>query len=174
MPVTLKPVKEEHIGSVKDIHRYYVENTLTTFRLVPKTIDEASEEFKAIQALGLPYIVALDDSETVVGYSYASPFRGSKGGYHHTAELSLFLDYRHQGKGIGTMMLKRLLEILKDPHMFLDYFATTPRKIRALIACMSVDTSGKEGGMALRDFYLRFGFRETGRLEKVGFKFGKW
>jgi phosphinothricin acetyltransferase len=39
---------------------------------------------------------------------------------------------------------------------------------------MAVDETGKGKGMALRDYYKNWRFREVGTLEKVGFKFERW
>jgi L-amino acid N-acyltransferase YncA len=39
---------------------------------------------------------------------------------------------------------------------------------------MAVDGQGRNDGLELRDYYVRWGFREVGRMERVGFKFERW
>lgn len=39
---------------------------------------------------------------------------------------------------------------------------------------MAVDTDRPDGGNALRRWYIKRGFVERGRLEKIGFKKGRW
>ncbi len=51
----------------------------------------------------------------------------------------------------------------------------TPRtRVRELLAVMAVDDNGRDAGLALRDYYVQWGFREVGRMEQIGFKFGRW
>ncbi|KAL1960664.1 hypothetical protein VTO42DRAFT_7243 [Malbranchea cinnamomea] len=47
-------------------------------------------------------------------------------------------------------------------------------RIRNLLAVMAVDTDGKGGGEGLRDWYVKRGFVERGRMKEVGFKNGRW
>jgi L-amino acid N-acyltransferase YncA len=177
MTVTIRPAHETDIPNINQLHRPYVENTVITFSLVPKTDTEALESFRSIVSAGLPYIVAVDaDTHRIVGFSYCSPFRGSKGGYMYTAELTLFIDKEEQGKGIGSILLKKLIEIESNPSDYLEFFAATkePRRVRALLACMAVDVTGKNEGLALKAFYEKFGFELVGHLKNVGYKFGRW
>jgi phosphinothricin acetyltransferase len=47
-------------------------------------------------------------------------------------------------------------------------------RIRELLAVMAVDDKGRDAGLGLRDYYVQWGFREVGRMERVGFKFERW
>jgi hypothetical protein len=47
-------------------------------------------------------------------------------------------------------------------------------RIRNILAVMAVDTSGKDGGEALQRWYIKRGFVERGRMDKIGFKMGRW
>ena len=175
MTITLRPAQESDIPEINKIHRHYVENTVITFSITPKTDDEALSSFKSIISSGLSYLVAVDDeSRAVVGFCYASPFRGSKGGYLHTAELTLFVDPHKQGRGSGSLLLRRLIEVASNPPNFPEFFPREPRRIRALIACMAVDVTGKDEGLGLKSFYEKFGFKVVGNLKNVGYKFDKW
>jgi len=51
---------------------------------------------------------------------------------------------------------------------------TRETRIGEVLAIMAVEEEGEGKGLALRDYYKRWGFREVGTLEKVGFKFGRW
>jgi L-amino acid N-acyltransferase YncA len=98
----------------------------------------------------------------VIGICYISPYRPERLAYTHAGELSLFIHYEHHGQGIGFALLCTLLAVTRET------------KIREVLAIKVVDEEGKRGGLALRDYYKRWGFREVGTLEKVGFKFGRW
>lgn len=176
MSVILRPANESDIPSINAIHKYYIENTVITFTVIPKTDEEALKGYHAVTTNGLPYIVAVDEHDKVLGYCYASPFRGVKGGYLHSAELTLFVALEEQGKRIGSMLLAKLIEIMKEPekNSSKPYFQDNPKNVRALLACMALDVTGKGGGEKLKEFYERFGFQKVGQLKNVGYKFDKW
>ena len=67
-----------------------------------------------------------------------------------------------------------MLVRLKEPVLYAQFFNTGPQRIRQLMANMSVDETGPEGGLGLQKWYERFGFEVVGRLKKVGWKFDRW
>jgi L-amino acid N-acyltransferase YncA len=78
MAFILRPASPKDVPSINTIHKYYVQNTVITFSLVPKTDDEALETYYTVTENGLPYIVAVDGKK-IVGYCYASPFSKRQG-----------------------------------------------------------------------------------------------
>jgi L-amino acid N-acyltransferase YncA len=177
MTFNIRSAKHDDVEGVNNLHSYYVENTVITFTLIPKTDAEGLETFQKISASGLPYLVAEDEkTKGIIGFAYASPFRGSKGGYKHTAELSLFVDHNHQSKAIGNVLLNNLVTILKNPEKFPEFYEVEPTKIRTLLACMAFDVNGeeKENGIRLRQYYENRGFVFSGQLKNVGHKFDRW
>ena len=177
--ITLRPATPEDIPSINKIHKYYVETSVLTFVTEPNTDEAALENYNNItKTEGLPYIVAENnENKAVIGYTYVSPFRGTKLGYKHTLELSIFCEDAQCRKGLGKQMLLRLIEILKDPEKWKDWFEgdrLLEFKPRQLIACMAVDTWMPWKGLGLRDWYLSLGFAQRGHLEKVGYKKGRW
>ena len=173
----LRPCAASDIPAITDIFNHYILNTVITFALTPTTQDEVLQKWKTVLDEGCPYIVAENSSGEVVGLSYASGFRNERKGYRHTVEFSLFCHPDHTAQGVGPQLLKKLLEILREPEQFPD-FIVKPRnedeKIRAVIGCMSVDETGWKKGLGLRDFYLKHGFEEVGHLKRVGHKFDRW
>lgn len=178
MAVLLRPAEERDIPHINQIHKYFVENTVITFSTVPKTNEEVLSGYRSVLSSGLPYIVAVDESSgAVLGYTYASGFRSAKFGYRHTVELSLFCHPEQTSKGIGSSLLKKLLDILREPDLYPD-FIKHPRdenaKVRQVIACMAIDDTSEKSGLRLKEFYQKFDFEEVGHLRKVGHKFDRW
>ena len=77
-------------------------------------------------------------------------------------EISLFCDPGHQGKRVGTQLLRSLLGALRRPASHLEYFpkdAAAPKEVKQVLAVMAVGEAGKERGLKLREFYEREGFK---------------
>ncbi|KIW87219.1 uncharacterized protein Z519_12122 [Cladophialophora bantiana CBS 173.52] len=127
----------------------------------------------------LPYMVAcdLDDHDHVVGYAYASPFRGSSMGYGHTVEISLYVHPQHTNNGIGSRLIERLLDALRfTRHIAWELgheFDAKVYPVRKVMAIMAVDETVPDQGIRLRNWYLKRGFEEVGRLKAVAFKRGR-
>ena len=121
----------------------------------------------SIISQGLPYLVAASAEcpSDILGYTYAQGFRAGKGAYRHTVEITLYCHPDQQGKKIGTKLLTRLLDALKNPErcpsgMTGDH---VPRaRVRQVLAVMAVDETGPRTGLALKQFYERFGFKLVG------------
>ena len=111
----------------------------------------------------LPYLVAVDSqTSNILGYANAHGFRGSKGAYRHTVEISLFCHPTHLSKGVGSKLLKSLINALYKPleHSSLrSYPETEPPPIKQVLAVMAVDENGKRNGLALKEFYEKHGFK---------------
>ncbi|KAF2467333.1 acyl-CoA N-acyltransferase [Lindgomyces ingoldianus] len=174
---TLRPCSPADIAAITSILDYYVRNTVITFALTPASRDELLRKRDAILHERLPYIVAVNDEQEVIGFTYATGFRGERKGYRHTVELSLFCHPSYTAKGVGPLLLNKLLAVLKAPEQYPEYICT-PRnedeKVRMVMACMSVDDTAWKEGLGLRDFYVKHGFEEVGHFKKVGHKFDRW
>tara|TARA_R110002003_G_scaffold45_12_gene3561 strand:- start:19802 stop:20383 length:582 start_codon:yes stop_codon:yes gene_type:complete len=175
----LRACQHSDIPAIRSIAEYYVNNTVITLALDPPSHDDIAQSWKASTTQGLPYIVAVDDQDVVLGFCSAGTFRGGggRGGYRHTVELSLFCHPDHMKKGVGSALLQKVIAILKAPERFPEFIGT-PReehsKVRAVLACMSVDETMWKKGLGLRDFYVKHGFEEVGHMRNVGHKFDRW
>lgn len=167
----IRAAREEDVPSINAIMNYYILNTVMTFTTEIETDAGFQAKFQQLSRGGFPFLVATalptDESDTsrdvpVLGVAYTSPWRPQKAAYDHTGEVTLYVHPEHQGKGIGTLLLNATLQAVRRT------------KLKELIAVMAVDDGGKDAGLALRDYYVRFGFREVGRLQRVGLKFDRW
>lgn len=51
----------------------------------------------------------VDEVEKVLGYLALSPYRPGRAAFHHSAEISYYLDKQYQGKGIGTQLVEHAI-----------------------------------------------------------------
>ena len=98
-------------------------------------------------------LVAENDSG-VRGFAISAPFRAGAG-YVHTEEVTVYVAPEVRETGIGRQLLAALEE------------NAAARGVTRLI----VGVSGEN--VDAPDFFRRFGFAETARLPKVGFKFDR-
>ncbi|ETI19457.1 hypothetical protein G647_09291 [Cladophialophora carrionii CBS 160.54] len=177
MTITIRPATEDDLPQVREIFEHYVLNTVVSFLVKKPPSDYIASRFREITARNLPYLVAVDDNTQIVGYSYASAFRGYMIGYSHTVEISLFCHPAHTNKGIGSQMIKRLIDLLRTTrHSTREIgYDDHPLEsdVKKVMAIMAVDETAPGEGLALRDWYKRWGFEEVGRLKGVGFKLGR-
>lgn len=191
----IRSATSSDLPQVQEIAAHYVRQTRVTFLQNPASQTMINAKFRDItESRGLPYLVAIakgeeGDQDVVVGYTYLSPYRGHMLSYGATVELTLFVHPDHQSRAIGTELLTAVLESAKAPgvlHRAREIIVGDDGventiwadgqgvRIRNILAVMAVDADGKENGEALRKWYIKRGFVERGRMEKFGFKKGRW
>ena len=178
MSIEIRAATEGDVQQIQQIFEHYVLNTVVSFLLQRPPPDYIESRYKASAERNLPYLVAVEqDTQKVVGYTYASAFRGFMLGYGHSVEMSLFCAPGYTSKGIGSKMMAALLDALRQTK-HVSYEAGHEQnkiafEIMKVFAIMAVDETASGGGLALRDWYLKFGFEEVGRLKGVGSKKGR-
>lgn len=154
--INFRAANANDMPAVTDIYNYYIANTVITFDIEPLTVQDWQEKLQHLDDEKLPFLVAVTDSDEVIGFAYAGPWR-TKAAYRQTAEDTLYLRDDYTGKGIGPKLLLELIERSKQAGL---------RELVAVIADQDVEAS-----IALHE---KFGFRRVGHLEGVGFKFDRW
>ena len=147
---------ESDLPDVLALYRHYVRNSVVTFDEKPPTLAQFRSKFRHLQKLGYPFRVARSPQGTLLGYAYVFPFR-EKSAFRKTVESSIYLGPAATGRGLGTVLLADLIE------------HCTKAGLKEIIAVIA--DQGAEASLAL---HQKFGFVETGRMGKVGFKFERW
>ena len=141
---------------VQEIYNHYVANTAVTLDEDAMTLREWRQKFAWTHRLKYPFLLAVSPVGTVLGFAYVSPWR-QKAAYRRTVEISIYLGPAATGKGLGKALLGELIVRSR---------AAGIREMLAVIA-----DRGAEASLRL---HQGFGFKEVGRLGRVGFKFGHW
>jgi L-amino acid N-acyltransferase YncA len=181
--VKIRRAVETDLPAIAAINNHYILTSVATFREHPLPLADFAQEFATIQREGLPYLVAVEDrggedreeeeglpadnnadanNTAVLAYANAHSFRGSKGAYRHTVEITLYCHPERTGAGAGSALLGALLGALRTPGdseaLYGEEARGRPRQVRQVLSVMAVDVTGRDAGMALRGFYERFGF----------------
>ena len=145
------------LPAIRELFNALIPTTTVAWRDHEATVEEIATWFDQQHAEGYPVLVAEVDG-AVVGYTCWSSFRGGHRfpGYRHTAELTVHVDGRHHGEGVGRELL----------HTLIDEAAR--RDVHVLVAAVDADN---EGSIA---FHRALGFVEVARMPEVGRKFDRW
>ena len=139
-----------------EIYNHYVANSTVTFDEDAMTLREWKHKFAQLQKLGLPFLVAESPTGQLLGYALVAPWK-QKRAYRYTVEDSIYLGPAASGKGLGRALLGALIDASR---------AAGLKEMLAVIA-----DQGAEASITLHE---RFGFKEIGRMGRVGFKFDRW
>jgi L-amino acid N-acyltransferase YncA len=151
-----RDIKEEDISQVLNIYNYYITNDLANFEELPFTKDQFFKLYDKIIQTKLPFIVC-EISKIIVGFAYLNNFR-NKSGYKFSYENSIYIDVNFIGKGLGSKLLKKLLD--KSYKI---------QNVKTIISVIGGDNTG-----ASIKIHEKNGFKLIGTLKKVGFKKNQW
>lgn len=144
------------LPDIREIYNHYVMNTTVTFDEQQMSLKEWRTKFAAVSSLGYPFIVAVSSSGQILGFAYVLPWK-KKAAYRFTVENSIYLRAAATGKGLGTALMAELLD---------EAGRAGIKEVIAVIA-----DRGAESSIRLHE---KFGFKEIGRMGRVGFKFERW
>ncbi len=152
--ITLRAATSADAEAIARIYGHYVLHGTAPFEEVPPTAQEMQARITRLLARNMPVLVAETDGR-VVGYALAGPYR-DRAAYRHTVEDSVYLEPGHEGRGIGGLLLGRLIEECRQ------------RGLRQIVTI--IGGSENHASVAL---HRRAGFRLVGVFERVGVKFGR-
>jgi L-amino acid N-acyltransferase YncA len=146
---------EADMVAVQEIYAHHVLHGLASFEETPPSIAEMIGRRGSVLKLGLPYLVAEMDGR-IVGYSYASSYR-PRPAYRFTVEDTVYVREGLAGHGVGRALLGMLIKRCERGPW---------RQMLAVI--------GDSANTASIGLHHALGFTAVGKLDAVGFKFGRW
>jgi phosphinothricin acetyltransferase len=153
--VIMRPATPDDAPALAAIYAHHVLHGLGTFEETPPTAEQMAERLAAVQARGLPWVVAEVDG-AVQAFAYAAPFR-LRAAYRYTAEDSVYVAPDAVRRGLGRASLSAVIETCQAQGL---------RQLVALIGdCANVGSLG---------LHRALGFAPSGTLPAVGFKHGRW
>lgn len=153
---TMRPATAADAANIREIYNHYVLNSSITFDDRALTLAEVRKKLATAAKIGLPFLVAESPSGQLLGSAWLLPWQGNSSRWK-TSEVSIYLGPAATGRGLGKALLTRLLDDAKTAGV---------RQVIAVIADKGADASI---GM-----HKKLGFKETGRMGRVGYKYGRW
>jgi L-amino acid N-acyltransferase YncA len=153
--IAIRPATLADIPAITRIYAHAVNHGTASFELEPPDETEMTRRMKALLDGGFPYIAA-ENGGGLAGYAYAGPYR-TRPAYRFTVEDSIYVDPNAQRRGMGRVLLTRLIEEAER------------RGFRQMIAVI-----GDSAQAPSIEIHRALGFRMVGNFENVGYKFGRW
>ena len=153
--IKIRDVMPEDAERIQEIYSPYVADTVISFEITVPDKSEMKKRIKKLLANDFPYIVAENESGTVVGYAYADKF-GEREAYRYSFIVSIYLDMEVQSKGIGQKLYNELEKRMKK---------------MGIVQVLSAITGKNEKSLK---FHEKNGFTKIGHFPKVGYKMGEW
>lgn len=155
LPFLIRNSRDSDIATITEIYAHAVLSCTATFELDPPDVAEMARRRQEILNSKYPYFVAEQDGK-VLGYAYASYYR-TRPAYRFSVENSVYVGTNHRGRGVGKHLMKKLIEQCE-----IDNY-------RLMIAVIT--GSDNNASIAL---HSSCGFKTTGVLPNVGWKFDQW
>ncbi len=149
----IRPAVEADLPELNAIFNYYVAHSACVWTTQPVSREQRFEWFRG-RAAPISVLAAELDG-TVVGWAALSWFK-TAATFHRVVEDSVYVHPEFHRRGIGRTLLRRLIASAREC------------ELSSIVALISDDQ------LPSIELHRREGFREQGRLVKVGFKFGRW
>jgi phosphinothricin acetyltransferase len=154
MEIKIRDYQKQDCPAVLAIINDAILNSTALYDYNVRTLATQEAIFEEKLQKGFPVIVAEMNNE-VVGFGYYSEFRFREA-YKFTVEHSVYANKNCIGKGIGKLLLTKLIERAKQ------------QNLHTMIGV--IDSENRNS----IDFHKRFGFEEVGFIKDSGYKFNRW
>jgi phosphinothricin acetyltransferase len=151
----IRPATAADAEAMAAIYAHHVLHGEATFEETPPTADEMAARLQAVQARGLPWLVA-EEGGRILAYAYAGPYH-HRSAYRYAAENSVYVAPDALRRGIGRALLQQVIA------------ACEALGLRQLVAV--IGDSANAGSVGL---HRSLGFEPIGTLLAVGYKHGRW
>ena len=151
--VTIRPASAADAAAICAIYNQGIEDRLATLETELRTPDER-RQWLAARGERHPVIVAEHEGE-LVGWGSLNVFN-ARPAYRFVADFSVYVERAWRGKGVGRVLLTRLVELGRE----LGYH-------KLVLSAFPFNTAG----VAL---YERLGFRTVGIYKEQGLLDGRW
>lgn len=144
----------DDLSAILAISNWAAINTAANFALESEPIEAWQEEWNQTHEM-YPYFVAIDDSNSVIGFAKAAPWKG-RCAYAYSAEVTVYVHPDHHNQGIGKALYGAM---------------TTTLKTQGYHTLLAGITQPNEASVRLHE---SFGFKRVALFERIGWKFDQW
>lgn len=142
------------VPAMREIFNEVLRNSNSIYREDEVTLEDRYAWFDEKIEHGFPIFGAYEEDQ-LVGYAGYGAWRAAQG-YRKSVELTIYVDRKFRGSGIGSELMKTIIDQAKvDGHH---------------VMIGAIDSDNQQS----INFHKRFGFTETARMPEVALKNNKW
>lgn len=154
MKINIRPYRTEDTQSILNIINHSILHSTAIYDYSVRSFEQQKSILEEKVNKNFPVIVAEIDGE-ISGFGMYSEFRFREA-YKFTVEHSVYVDEKFQGKGIGKLLLARLIVLAKE------------QKLHTMIGV--IDSENRDSIL----FHEKMGFKTVGIINESGYKFNRW
>lgn len=152
--VAIRAATARDAGAIAAIYAPHVVDGIASFETTTPGADVMAARMASSDGR-LPWLVATDARDDVLGYAYTARFH-PRVAYDWTVETTIYLAEDAQGRGVGRLLYTALIETL------------IAQGFTQAIALISLPNAASAA------LHERLGFARTGTFDAVGYKHGRW
>ncbi|ADO48621.1 GNAT family N-acetyltransferase [[Enterobacter] lignolyticus] len=152
--MTIRYACKDDCAAIAEIYNHAVVHTAAIWNDQTVDTDNRIAWYEARQLLGYPVLVS-EDNGVITGYASFGDWRAFDG-FRHTVEHSVYVHPQHQGKGLGRLLLTRLISEAK--------------RVGKHVMVAGIESQNA----ASLKLHASLGFITTAQMPQVGTKFGRW
>lgn len=152
--LTIRPAREADLPALTDIYNAAVTGTEFTGHFAPLSLEERRGWWLTHEDPRFPVLVA-EAGQEVLGYASLSQWYDTPV-YAHTAESSLYLAPNAQGRGLGTTLMRALLDEARRLGHHVVLSRIWSENLPSIAMCR------------------KCGYETVGIQREIGFRRGKW
>lgn len=152
----IRDANQRDVPALTKVHNWAIRETTAIMAVGEVDEIERSNWLANEQSNGNPVIVAEDEDSNFLGWAGYRPYK-DKYGYRYTVEHSIYVNPDIHAKGVGTALLKELIDMAKQNS-----------NIHCMWATIVADN------VASIKLHEKYGFEVIGTARQIGHKFGKW
>lgn len=111
--------------------------------------------FRAKAEADFPVLGMESDTGELLGFATYGTFR-ARPAYKYSVEHSVYVTAGHQGRGVGTALMRELIA------------AAVAHDLHLLVGGIDAENAGSIA------FHRKLGFEHAGTIRQAGYKFGRW
>lgn len=150
----IREARNSDVPAITEIFNHAIKHTTASFYTKPRTIQQRTDWLHNRPARYKVVVAEVAPTWPIVGWAAMDPW-SEKHGYQITTEISYYVAAEFHGRGIGSQLVSRLIEVAKENNF---------RNLLAKI-CDNNTVSLKVA--------RRFDFECVGTLVQIGEKFGQ-
>ena len=144
-----------HAPAILAIMNDAILHSTALYEYRPLTPQSMDVWFRAKAEAGFPVLGMESDSGELLGFATYGTFR-ARPAYKYSVEHSVYVTGGHQGRGIGSALMRELIRsaVSQDRHL--------------MVGGIDAENTGSIV------FHRKLGFEHAGTIRQAGYKFGRW